>query len=251
MVGAGLLLTACEPPPPGVPNRDPSATVNSLGPVEDLTSTHGAMPIALTFDDGPNPAYTPQILDILDRYGIHATFFVVGQQVAKYPDLLREIVRRGHTIANHSWNHPKFPKLTAAALDLQLSKTDQVITETTGLRPTCVRPPYGATNRVINRKISSSSHVPLTWTVDPNDWKRPGAGTIASRVISLARPGGVVLMHDGGGDRSQTVAALPLIIQALADRGFEFVTTCRPLDTRPPVTPPTSAPVAPVAAAPG
>ncbi|MFN8052011.1 MAG: polysaccharide deacetylase family protein [Acidimicrobiales bacterium] len=218
--------------------------LTSLGQLWMVTPPMAPNTVALTFDDGPTPEYTPRILDILDRYGITATFFVLGQQVALHPDLAREIVRRGHSIANHTWNHPTLPTLPVGKIDAQIYRTDDVIMLATRRRPTCVRPPYGAVNGTVLSRITGSLHFPVTWTVDPLDWKRPGAGVIASRVLAATRPGGVVLMHDGGGNRSQTVAALPLVIQGLLNRGYHFTSTCRPFDlTPPPVTTTTAAPV--------
>lgn len=197
--------------------------------------------VALTFDDGPNPAATPQVLDILDRYGVSATFFAVGLQVAAHPDLAQAIVARGHALANHSWSHANFAKLKAPAVRDQIARTDDRIAAITGRRPTCVRPPYGATNAAINGIIGASGHHSVLWTVDPLDWKRPGAGAIAARVLGGVGPNSIVLMHDGGGNRAQTVAALPIIIEGLRARGFRFVSICRPID----LTAPAPAPAAP------
>lgn len=212
-----------------------------------MTDGGGPAPVALTFDDGPDPRFTPQILDVLDRHGVRATFFVQGHQVQRYPWLARAIVDRGHAIANHGWDHAAMTKLSTPALDAQIHRTSDAIVRATGQRPTCVRPPYGAIDGRVAGRVWASVHVPVTWTVDPFDWRRPGAAAIFTRVMSKVTPGGVVLLHDGGGDRSQTVAVLPFLIEALRQRGMTFVRTCIPFDLTP--RPVTSSPESPPAAA--
>ena len=249
---ASMALVACGAAPGARPGRRPSSAVaNRLADLASVTGPTGPRTVALTFDDGPNPASTPQILDILDRFGVKATFFVVGRNVAQYPDLAREIVRRGHSIANHTWDHANLTRVSGPQIDAQIQRTDDVIVRTTGRRPTCVRPPYGALNRTVANRIAASDHLPVLWTVDPTDWKRPGAGAIVDRILRASRPDGIVLMHDGGGDRCQTVAALPSVIQGLRDAGYDFAATCIPVDlTAPPTTAPTTAPPTTAAPAP-
>ena len=225
----------------------PAHAVTSLGQIPGSTASPGPRTVALTFDDGPTPEYTRQILDILDQYQVKATFFLLGQQVARNPDLAREIVRRGHSIANHTWDHPALNKLSAGRIDSEISRTDTVIQQATGLRPTCVRPPYGAINQTVISRINGSFHNAVDWNVDPLDWKKPGAAAIVNRVLSGVRPNSIVLMHDGGGDRSETVAALPYVISALRSRGYSFSSICAPYDPRSAVVVPTP-PAPPVAA---
>lgn len=227
-----IIGTACEPPPPPPPDR--TRPVTHLGGLQTLTAGWGPAPVSLTFDDGPHPTYTPQILDILDRYGVKATFFVLGEQVARHPHLAQEIVRRGHAIANHTWSHPDLTRLSAAQLNHQIHRTSDVIAFATARRPTCVRPPYGAINARVASHIWSSNHVPVNWSVDSVDWMRPGVGAIANRALTGARPGAVILFHDGGGVRTQTVAALPSVIEGLIGRGYQIVPTCMPFDLTPP-----------------
>lgn len=219
----------------------PAHAITGLSQI--AAASPGPRTVALTFDDGPTPEYTRQILDILDQYQVQATFFLLGQQVARNPDLAREIVRRGHSIANHTWDHPSLNKLSAARIDSEISATDTIIQQTTGLRPTCVRPPYGAINQTVISRINGSFHNAVDWNVDPLDWKKPGTAAIINRVLSGVRPNSIVLMHDGGGNRSQTVAALPYIITALRDRGYSFTSICAPYDPTPKVMVPS--PVAP------
>jgi peptidoglycan/xylan/chitin deacetylase (PgdA/CDA1 family) len=185
--------------------------------------------VALTFDDGPNPTWTPQILDILDRYGVKATFFVTGQQVAAHPDLARAIVQRGHSIGNHTWSHPRLTAMSHQGIVDELASTSNVIRSTTGYIVSCARMPYMAGNAEVFNTTAGLGMRPAYWSVDTNDWRRPGVQAITSRALSVP-PDGVVLMHDSGGDRSQTVAALPGIIEGLHARGLTMTRVC---DSRP------------------
>jgi peptidoglycan/xylan/chitin deacetylase (PgdA/CDA1 family) len=180
--------------------------------------------IALTFDDGPNTYYTPQILAILQRYHINATFFCIGRLVADYPALVRQEYATGNIIGNHSWSHPQMNLLSPAAIQLQISKTSYVIEATIGVRPTFFRPPYGLMSVAELTQLYHDGMTTVIWNDEGQDWTRPGVSIIIQRIVSLAHNGAIILMHDGGGDRSQTVAALPTIIQNLEQRGFQFVT---------------------------
>lgn len=207
------LLAACQAPASPIPGR----TAGSLGGVPGQ--------VALTFDDGPNPTYTPQILDILDRYGVKATFFELGSSVARYPELSAEIIRRGHSIGNHTWSHPNLTKLPGRALNDQIESTTNAIVAATGTTPSCLRPPGGNLNAAVNNTIAGHSMRPAMWSVDTYDWRKPGAPTIVFRALAV-QPDGVVLLHDGGGDRSQTVTALPAIIEGLMARGLLTTRVC-------------------------
>ncbi|MFJ8629073.1 polysaccharide deacetylase family protein [Kitasatospora sp. NPDC093550] len=187
---------------------------------------NGGKVVYLTFDDGPSPAYTPKILATLARYGVRATFFEIGRNVATHPALTTQVAREGHSVQNHSWSHPDLRKLSGPALDAQLSDTDRIIRARTGRTPSCLRPPYGAVNGAVRSRAAALGKQVVLWSVDPADWSRPGAAAIRSRVLNNVRPGSVILLHDGGGDRSQTVAALPGIISALKARGYGFATLC-------------------------
>jgi len=180
--------------------------------------------IALTFDDGPNPYYTPQILTILQQYNVKATFFCIGRLVATYPSLVKQEYNAGHIIGNHSWSHPDMAFLPPAYIQFQLVHTSDAIEETIGVRPTYFRPPYGAMSVPV---LTEAYHLGLTtviWNDEARDWQRPGVSVIIQRILGLARNGAIILMHDGGGDRSQTVAALPYIIKGLRLSGFQLVT---------------------------
>ena len=180
--------------------------------------------IALTFDDGPNPYYTPQILTILQHYNVKATFFCIGRLVADYPALVKQEFAAGHTIGNHSWSHPNMALLTPASLQLQLSRTSDAIEAAIGVRPAFFRPPYGRMSVQELTQVYHDGLVTVVWNDEGQDWTRPGVNVIIQRILGLARNGAIILMHDGGGDRSQTVAALPFIINGLQQRDFQFVT---------------------------
>ena len=223
----------------------PAGPLFSLLQLAPVTGPIGPRSVAITFDDGPNPIYTPQVLAILDRYHVKATFFVLGSAAARYPDLLREIVRRGHAIANHSWNHPLLTKLNPTQIDRQINSTDQVIRRVTGRAPRCVRPPYGGVNRTVISRINGSGKAAVIWNIDPLDWKRTSTAAIVSRTLRGIRPGAVILLHDSGGNRSQTIAALPAIIGGARSRGLDFVPACVPTNQSPPA-PTTTSTTAPV-----
>lgn len=180
--------------------------------------------VALTFDDGPNPPYTSQILATLQNHHIHATFFTVGQQVKAYPNFGQQESDQGHLVENHSWSHDNFNTLTAESMSWQLTTTNDAVNKTVHILPKMFRPPYGAYNQTVLNRAASLNLTTVTWNVDSLDWTRPGTDGIVSRVLSETKNGSIVLMHDGGGDRSQTVAALPTIIGQLQQRGFCLVT---------------------------
>ncbi len=184
----------------------------------------GRKMVALTFDDGPS-SYTPQVLDVLARKKVKATFFMLGQQVAADPSAARRVLARGHEIANHSYSHPLLPGYS------ELSSTTSVIRSATGFKPCLFRPPYGAINSSVAASAGSLGMKSVLWNVDTVDWSTPGTGAIISRASS-AGPGSIVLMHDGGGPRGQTVAALPGIIHNLRSRGYRFATVTKLLGNR-------------------
>ena len=180
--------------------------------------------VALTFDDGP-VTYTAQILSILKRYKAKATFFSVGSVVRANPSIARRIVRQGHEIANHSYSHPMLPSRS------ELVSTNGVIREVTRFRPCLFRPPYGALDSRLARDVGAEKMKTVLWNVDTVDWRLPGSGSIAS-IAGGAGAGSIVLMHDGGGPRGQTVAALPSIISSLRSRGLKPVTVSKLLGSK-------------------
>ncbi len=180
--------------------------------------------IALTFDDGPNPYYTPQVLAVLQQYGVKATFFDIGYLVANYPNIVRQEYNQGNVVANHSWSHPVLTKLSTQGIQSQLTSTTNIIQATIGVRPTFFRPPYGAVNHTVLEQARTLQYTTVMWDGSAEDWSIPGVNAIVSKTLYYARNGAILLLHDGGGNRAQTVAALPIIITALKSRGFKFVT---------------------------
>ncbi|MFI1226359.1 MULTISPECIES: polysaccharide deacetylase family protein [unclassified Streptomyces] len=179
--------------------------------------------VALTFDDGPCPPYTGRILDILARYRLPATFFCVGLQAAAHGDTLRRMVDEGHSLGNHTWSHPFLPDLRPEEFAFQIDATGQTIARATGIEPRFVRPPYGFGTTELLEWTSEKDMSCVLWDNDSHDWSSPGPEAIAERTVRQAGPGSIILMHDGGGDRSGTVQALPGIIEQLLDGGYEMV----------------------------
>jgi chitin deacetylase len=185
--------------------------------------------IALTFDDGPELHSTDQILKILKQNKAKATFFVIGRNLKAYPQLGQRIVAEGHAIANHTWSH-RYHKFSPAAAAREIEDTTAAIYKVTGIKTDLFRPPGGFLNNGPAGYAKSKKYAVVMWSADSNDWKRPAAATLANNVLSEARNGGIALMHDGGGDRSHTIKALPYIIARLKKQGYQFVTVPELLD---------------------
>ncbi|MBW3557594.1 MAG: polysaccharide deacetylase family protein [Actinobacteria bacterium] len=204
----------------------------ALGPgarrVTDVAGYAGAPTdpvVALTFDDGPDPVTTPQILDILASRGAKATFFVVGAQAARYPDLVRRIAREGHVVAGHTWSHARLTGMSEATFVREVDSTNRMIESLTNVAVRCVRPPQGVSDTAVVARLAGRGLTTMQWSIDPQDWRTPGVGAIVERVLAGARPGDVVVLHDRRG-ASQTPAALPAILDGLAQRGYRTVTIC-------------------------
>lgn len=185
----------------------------------------GSKRVALTFDDGPSD-YTPDVLKVLKRKHVKATFFMLGQQVASYPTYARRVLAQGHEVANHSYDHDLLPSGS------NIRHATRTITEVTGFRPCLFRPPYGAVSGSLKKSAKDDDMKVVNWDVDTTDWKLPGSAAIASTIVHQSRSGSIVLMHDGGGPRSGTVDALADAIGGLRKRGFEFVTVSELLGNR-------------------
>jgi peptidoglycan/xylan/chitin deacetylase (PgdA/CDA1 family) len=179
--------------------------------------------IALTFDDGPWPNSTAKVLDILKKNRIKSTFFVVGQNVKNYPDLTKQIVADGHIIANHTWHH-WYHQMNAQAAAYEVANTTDIIYQTTGVRTSLFRPPGGIMNNGVAAYAKNNKYAVIMWSADSMDYSRPAVPRLMNNIFREAKPGGIVLMHDGGGDRSNTVKALPEIINRFRKQGYEFVT---------------------------
>lgn len=187
---------------------------------EDLVNTRGSRDqrkVALTFDDGPSP-YTESVLRILDRYDAKGSFYVIGDQVPAETKTLRKILRHGHELANHSMHHERYPSSSSMAA------TSGRIEAATGFSPCTFRPPYGLIDGGVASGARANSMSSVLWDVDTADWTLPGSDAIYSRAVNGARAGSIILMHDGGGPRGQTAAALPRIIRTLQSRDFKLVT---------------------------
>ena len=181
--------------------------------------------VYLTFDDGPHPVHTSEVLDLLGRYGAQATFFVVGRMVQRFPELTQRIVDEGHTLANHTWNHENLTKLSRAAFDRTIARTQEVLG---GRAAACLRPPYGAIDGAGREWAAAHGLDVIMWDVSGADWLGYTSEEIAGRVLQGAHDGSVVMLHDGGGDRSRTVRALEPILEGLSERGMRFRALCGP-----------------------
>ncbi|MGQ4648611.1 polysaccharide deacetylase family protein [Lyngbya aestuarii] len=181
--------------------------------------------IALTFDDGPWPETTNKVLYVLKQHNVRATFFVVGKLVQKYPQLAKEVIEQGHAIGNHTWSHhyEHYNALTAAT---ELDKTTEILKKTTGIETSLFRPPGGILNNGLAAYAYQKKYAVIMWSVDSRDWysRRTKAQALVDQVLHTVQPGGIVLLHDGGGDRSKTVQALPQLITELKKHGYNFVT---------------------------
>jgi peptidoglycan/xylan/chitin deacetylase (PgdA/CDA1 family) len=221
-----------------------AATVVSQGPTN-------VPQVAITFDDGPS-TYTPQVLSILQQYGAHSTFFLWGQHVQQYPQYAKQEVSAGMEVGNHTWDHTDLTTLSSSAISSELSQTQTAIQQAAGVTPTLMRPPNGNYNSTV---LSVAGSLGLSkvviWSYVAGDYTnpQPSASDISSRVLSNTSNGSIILLHDGGGDRSNTVAALPSIIQGLQSRGLKLVTVSQLLSGTPP--PATNTPSASSTPSPG
>jgi peptidoglycan-N-acetylglucosamine deacetylase len=232
--GAGLLLLAV-----GAlhPSRKPAAGTGSPQPPDSRQQSRlasapryyvndaGPMAIALTMDDGPHPVYTPQVLDILSGYGITATFNMIGSQIGANLSLVREVAAAGHTITNHTWDHADMREYPATQVIAEIDRCNDVLAEA-GQSPTIFRAPFGYWTPAVFEACATRGLEPLGWSVDPQDWDttRVSTSDIVNNVLRSTRAHDIILEHDGGGDRSNTVAALEIFIPELLGRGFVFTT---------------------------
>ena len=259
--GAAGQISARASPPSRTPPRAPSRP-GEAGPVSSPSALHpdltrqaaspprheqprlpygkpmytlqdGPKVVALTIDDGPSAVYTPQILRILRQYGITASFSMIGQSAAAFPEVVREVAAAGHMIVNHTWNHYNLGYLPAVAVRDEISQATDAIHAATGKRPRMFRAPYGVWPPAAFSYCAQSGLTPLAWSVDPRDWSRPGARAIVRDILSDTRTGSIILEHDGGGNRSQTVTALKIWLPRLLDKGYLFTTPLPPISRWP------------------
>lgn len=206
-----VVATPAPSPPVGVTEKITFTEVNLDGPY-----------IAMTFDDGPHATNTPKLLEMAAKRHIKLTFFVLGECVAQNPAVLQREVAEGHEIGNHSWSHPNLAKLSDEAVHDQLQRTEEIIVKTAGVKPKLMRPPYGELTKPQRLWVNHDfGYKVILWDVDPLDWKRPGPGVVARRIIAGARAGSIILSHD---IHPPTIEAMPQVFDALLAKGFKFVT---------------------------
>lgn len=189
--------------------------------------------VALSFDDAPDADFTPKVLDALKEANVKATFFVVGNRIETHPEVMKRIVREGHAIGNHSYNHANLPKLSDADFREQVLRTDRIIARYTGYEPTMIRPPYGNISEDQIKWLASQKRKVVNWNVDSLDWKGLSAKQVATNVLSNIKPGSIVLQHSGGGegeDLTGTVEAIPEIVNKLRGDKVKLVTIPELLD---------------------
>ncbi|MET7733105.1 polysaccharide deacetylase family protein [Streptomyces sp. NPDC005402] len=204
----------------GPPHTAPRRTLVRHEPLLKVSGRGRTM--VLTFDDGPDPRYTPHILDTLAEYDVRAMFFVCGEMAAYNQDLLARMADEGHVVGNHTWSHPLLTRLSRSRIRSEMERTSDVIEDAYGERPAWFRAPYGAWNRAAFQLGAELGMEPLAWTVDTLDWTTPGTRRIVGAVENGAAPGVVVLSHDAGGDRSQSVRALRDYLPQLLDSGYHI-----------------------------
>jgi peptidoglycan/xylan/chitin deacetylase (PgdA/CDA1 family) len=235
VIGDGPVTTIVAPGDDGLERRVLGAVSGDVFAVETVRAPRpgivrraplpGARTIALTFDDGPWPQQTAEVLRILAEKSVPATFFMLGSRVQIAPDLARSVVQAGHVVGNHSYWHPRLDTVPDERIVREIAGANKVIKSATGVRPRWFRAPGGHLDRRVLRFLGSEKMNSALWTIDPQDWRDDAtADTIAGQVLVAARPGGIVVLHDGGGDQSATIEALPRIIDGLRAQGYEFVT---------------------------
>ncbi len=180
--------------------------------------------IALTIDDGPNAIYTPQVLQLLAKYQVTAMFSMIGIEVKALPGVAQDVAAAGHELANHTWRHVNLGSLAPSAVISEMDQATDAIHTATGIVPARFRAPYGVWSKTVLQHCAEMNMTPIDWSVDPRDWARPGVTAIVRTIMRTTRSGSIILEHDGGGNRSETVAALKIVIPRLLDAGYHFVT---------------------------
>ncbi|MFD7867229.1 glycosyltransferase [Streptomyces sp. NPDC059783] len=222
--------------PPAATDQVPEQVMEG-GPVIDARSTTEPAKtlripdhrIVLTFDDGPDPEWTPKVLDELKKYDAHGVFFVTGTMASRYPDLVERMVEEGHEVGLHTFNHPDLSYQSTRRIDWELSQNQLVLAGAAGIRTSLFRPPYSSFSDAMDNKswpvtqyVGSRGYLTVVNNTDSEDWKRPGVKAIIDRATPKHGKGAIILMHDSGGDRSQTVAALGKFLPKMQERGYTF-----------------------------
>lgn len=218
-----------ESPAPNATSFDPSLFPDpKKNPLPLYEAPVVGRTVYLTFDDGPDRTWTPKVLDVLAEYDAKATFFVLGKQVRFTPQLVADEAAAGMSVQSHSNTHPDLRTVDDKLMAFkQLRPVTNLITKYAGTRPTCLRPPYGAYDDRVQAIAGGLKLRLALWTDDSLDWSKPGVTAITAQVLKYVRPGAVLLFHDGGGDRSQTVAALRIVLADLVSQGYTFGTLCQ------------------------
>lgn len=178
--------------------------------------------VAMTFDDGPHPSLTPKLLDILKAKNIKCTFFVIGENAKAYPNIIRRIIAEGHEIAAHTYTHCSLTSRSDDQIRSELKRSEEVLMAAANYRPQLIRPPYGAINtRIKQLMFSEFGYSTIMWSVDPQDWRRPGVSVVTSRLVNGAHPGAIMLAHD---IHPPTIQAMPAMFDQLLAKGYQFVT---------------------------
>ncbi len=224
--------------PPSEPESDPGAALGAVDTVLAYTpfvkeGGDRGHDIALTFDDGPGP-YTPGVLDVLERFHVRATFFEIGKMLEYFSASTRRELADGDVIGDHTETHPEMALLSAHEQHEELFEQIARIELLGGPRPLLFRPPYGSYDATTMRELRALHLLMVLWSVDTDDYLQPGVSAIVQRALAGAHPGAIILMHDAGGTRTQTIAALPTIIQTLRARGYRLVTVPQLLRDDPP-----------------
>ncbi len=188
--------------------------------------------VALTFDDGPHPDYTPRLLEVLKQHNVKATFFVVGELAEQHPDLIKAEMAAGHEVGNHTYHHVNLTRIPNVDVATEIQACGDVLRKITGSEPHFFRPPGGDYDRQVAETAEALGYTMVLWTDDPGDYARPGDAVIEARTLRDVSPGGVILLHDGV---QQTIDVLPQIIDLIRAKGLEFVTVDEMAASRPAV----------------
>jgi polysaccharide deacetylase family sporulation protein PdaB len=229
-------------------NSEPDNKVSTTSPITPVTKTettkenekekakskvvYTAIPttnkvVALTFDDGPDDKYTERVLKILKEHEIKATFFVIGKNIEVYPEFMKQILTEGHAIGNHTWSHARLTDLSASQIKAEMEDTNKILKELFGVRTDLMRPPFGAMDERTLGILTDLNFHTVKWSVDTRDWAGTESDIMIDNVSLNVTPGGIVLQHNAGGKNGNlenTLAALPVIIKDLKEKGYEFVT---------------------------
>jgi peptidoglycan-N-acetylglucosamine deacetylase len=228
--GAALGVAAGALADPPAAQAAPALPAARSAPAPAATSVRGVLgkrarktAVALTIDDGPHPTWTPKVLDLLAEHDVSATFSIIGEQAQAYPKLVRRVVRAGHGVCNHSMTHPQpFGARSTAAIRRQIVDAQSAIADAAGEEPELFRAPGGGWTEAVLDLTDELGLTPVGWSVDPRDWALPGA-TAIEKTLLQAGAGDILLCHDGGGDRAETVTALAAVLPQLQDEGLRFV----------------------------